>query len=119
MKLGLREAEEDALRDELVRWDGLVSSVLLSVEAVRACARYGSAYADRARAGLDGLGLVPIDATILGDAARLQPAVLRSLDAIHLATALSLDADLGVLIAYDTRLLEAAERLDIAVLAPR
>lgn len=115
----MREPGEDALRSELAGWSGWVSSMLLSVEAIRACACYGPAHAARAAVGLDGIGLLAIDAGIVAAAARLQPPALRSLDAIHLATALSLGDDLGVLIAYDARLLQAARQHGLPVAEPR
>lgn len=114
----LAESERDALRTELERWEGYVSSALLSVEAIRTCARYGPDYANQARAGLAGLALLPIDETVLDSAARLDPRSLRSLDALHLATALSLGEDLGVMIAYDERLRDAAVRHDIPTANP-
>ncbi len=119
VKLPLAEPERDALRAELGRWEGYVSSAFLSVEAVRACARYGPQYANQAQAGLAGLALVPVDDKVMAVAARLEPNSLRSLDALHLATALSLGADVGVLIAYDQRLLEAANEYDIETVQPR
>lgn len=90
-----------------------------TVEAVRACARYGPEYANQALAGLAGLALVPVDDHVVRAAARLEPGSLRTLDALHLATALSLGADVGVLIAYDQRLLSAADEHDIPTLQPR
>ncbi len=80
---------------------------------MRACARYGPDYASQALAGLAGLALVPVDDKVMSAAARLEPSSLRTLDALHLATALSLGADVGVLIAYDQRLLAAADQHDI------
>lgn len=103
---------------ELARWSGFVSSALLSVEALRACARYGPKYVEQAQLGLGGVALVPIDKPVLATAASLTPARLRTLDALHLATALSLGADLGVLVTYDERLLGAAHALDLPVIAP-
>jgi len=61
---------------------------------------------DAARARLRGVDLIPIDDAILEVAALLEPPLLRSLDAIHLATARALGSDLGVLITYDRRLAE-------------
>ncbi|MEY2442573.1 MAG: uncharacterized protein QOJ46_1999 [bacterium] len=119
MKLALGEEHWEAVRAELARWGGIVSSVLLTVEAVRACARYGPEYATQAEAGLGEVALLPIDSVVLARAARLAPSALRSLDAIHLATALSLGADLGVLIAYDARLLDAATQQGVTVAQPR
>lgn len=90
----------------------------MRTEAVRACARYGARFAARAEGGLDGVLLLPLDERVADRAARLEPLPLRSLDAIHLASALSLDDDLGVLITYDARLAEAAQRYGVAVVGP-
>jgi predicted nucleic acid-binding protein len=102
----------------LGRWESVVSSSLLCIEGVRACARYGERYAAQALAGLSRLALLPIDDLVVKQAAKLPPPSLRSLDAIHLATALSLGDDLGVLIAYDERLIEAARENGITVISP-
>ena len=64
------------------------------------------------------LALLPIDDLVVKQAAKLPSTSLRSLDAIHLATALSLGDDLGALIAYDERLLEAARENGISVISP-
>ncbi len=72
----------------------------------------------RAEAVLARLGLVAMDRSVLDLAARVDPPRLRSLDAIHLATALSLE-DLGALVTYDPRLAEAAVNLGVTALAPR
>ena len=48
----------------------------------------------------------------------MEPEALRSLDAIHLATAERLGADLGGLITYDDRLAHAARRLGLRVSSP-
>lgn len=62
--------------------------------------------------------LLDIDATILASAARLDPLVLRTLDAIHLASALSLGGNLGGFVAYDNRLAQAAAAQGMRVFAP-
>lgn len=95
-----------------------MSSALMLVEAVRACARYGDEYAEAARSGLEAVALLPIDDHVLERAAGLRPQGLRSLDAIHLATALSLEADLGVVLSYDERLCEAARDCGLRVECP-
>ena len=59
-----------------------------------------------------------IDDEVLEIAAGLSPGKLRTLDAIHVASALVLQPDLGALVAYDVRLIEAAERNGIPVLSP-
>lgn len=118
MKLPLREAEHTALRSELARWDTRTSSALIRVEATRACARYGAKYVTRVEQALARLALVPVDDTVLEAAAELDPPELRSLDALHLATALTLGADLGVLFTYDHRMQAAAHAVGISVVAP-
>jgi len=72
----------------------------------------------RAREVLEGVALVPLDDAILRGAGDLSPAGLRTLDAIHLATALSLAEDVTTLVTYDERLAEAAAAAGIAVTAP-
>lgn len=115
MKLPLHEPEQDVLREALAEWEGYVSSALLATEAIRACGRYGPAYARDAREWLEGVALLPLDDAILDQAASLGPALLRTLDAIHLATALSVREDIGVLFTYDHRLAEAAIQCGLSV----
>jgi predicted nucleic acid-binding protein len=119
VKLPLRELEHASLRAELGRWEGYVSSALIGVEAIRACSRYGPEYAQAARAGLDALALLPVDDEVLDHASRLQPWTLRSLDAIHLATALIVRDDLGVVVSYDERFCVAARAVELPVATPR
>ncbi|CAN5239455.1 type II toxin-antitoxin system VapC family toxin [soil metagenome] len=116
-KLPLHEPERAALLHALETYTP-VSSWLLAVEAVRACARYGRDYADAARAGLERVSLLPLDEQILRRAQMLPPPQLRTLDALHLATALSIAADLAVLVTYDDRLAEAATAAGVTVIAP-
>ena len=118
VKVPLAEPERAVLLEALQPY-ALVSSWLLSVESVRACARYGPQYAQAADAGLRTLSLLPLDAAVLTRAKTLAPAQLRTLDALHLATALSLGADLDVLVSYDDRLSEAAQAAGLTVLSPR
>ncbi len=68
---------------------------------------------------ISSLALVNLSSELLDAAGRLDSRPLRSLDAIHLAAALSLDAELGVFIAYDHRLLDAAQAVGLPTLAPR
>ncbi len=96
-----------------------MSSALLAVESMRACARYGDEYARDARSWLEGVSLLPLDDALLDQAATLAPATTRSLDALHLATALSVRDEIGVLFTYDDRLGAAAELLGIPVASPR
>jgi predicted nucleic acid-binding protein len=106
------------LRRELAEWEGYVSSTLLAVESTRACARYGAEYAHEARVWLEGIALLAMDDPVLDEATLLGPPVLRSLDALHLATALSVKDDLGAFFAYDTRLAEAAAEHGLPLVQP-
>ena len=72
----------------------------------------------RAREILASLHLLRMDPQLLDRAAELEPAALRSLDAIHLASALSLKADLAAFVVYDRALAGAAGSLGIPVLSP-
>jgi predicted nucleic acid-binding protein len=118
IKLVRSEPESAALRSELAGRE-LLSSALLVVEGRRAARRYGELAARRARVGLTALTLLPLDRGILDAAADLGPAELRSLDALHLATVLSLGEDLERLYCYDARLTAAAQALGIVVSRPR
>jgi predicted nucleic acid-binding protein len=118
VKLPLEEDGHEALRRELRGWEGFVSSALLSVEAIRACARYGSQFAVAASEALETVSLVPIDDRVLERAARLERPELRTLDALHLATALSLGEEIGVILTYDDRLAGAARAAGLTVRSP-
>lgn len=111
------EPESASLRRELVGRD-LVCSALLIVEGSRAARRYGKLAAARASVALTAITLLPLDDRILGAAAKLDPAELRSLDALHLATVIALGADLQRMYCYDARLSDAAQALGIAVSHP-
>ena len=67
---------------------------------------------------LGGIHFVTLDKSLLENAAELEPATLRSLDAIHLASALSIRNDLDVFISYDRRLQNSAAEHGIEVVAP-
>lgn len=118
VKLVVDEPESVALHRELAGWSAWTSSALLGVEAVRACRRLGETVAQSAEASLGDIALIPMDDQVLAVARRLDPGELRSLDAIHLATALSIGSDLGALFSYDERLMAAATAAGLRVLAP-
>lgn len=62
--------------------------------------------------------LVRLDDELLADAAEIDPLILRSLDAIHLAAARRLGRDLGSLVTYDHRMARAAREMGFTVEAP-
>lgn len=120
VKLVHAEAQSQALRDWLdERADtGWVSSVLLEIEAYRALARYAPAALARLPAVLDLIELVDLGPGIRLRAQAVTPVTVRSLDAIHLATALHLRDQLTTFVAYDHRLAEAARAAGLPVKSP-
>lgn len=116
-KLVRPEPETSALR----RWmDGKrwIVSDLHRTELRRAALRAGGrapARADRLLAESD---MLRIEAVTFDEAGFMEPARLRSLDALHLAAAISLGPDLGGIVAYDERLLQAASDSGIATASP-
>ena len=62
--------------------------------------------------------MIRVDAAVFDRAGRLQPTSLRPLDALHLAAALTLDNDLGGIVAYDERLRDTAESIGVEVMSP-
>lgn len=119
IKLVRSEPESHALRDELRSVETqLVSSVLLSVEGRRAARRYGTLASTRASVALTAITLLALDEPIIDIAGELDPVELRSLDALHLATILSLGDDIERVYCYDSRLTSAARTLGIEVTEP-
>ncbi len=120
VKLVVREPESAALLNFLRAHGERASSTLALTEVPRALRRagFGRVERRRARAVLGGVALVDADRRILSAAAALEPPTLRTLDAIHLATALTLGEELAALVTYDRRLTEAAGRAHVEVLAP-
>lgn len=118
LKLVRSEPESSALRADIAGGDALVSSALLLVEGRRAAARYGRLALARARSALATITLLPLDDATLEGAADLEPAELRSLDALHLAAALGLGAELARFYCYDRRLSAAAAALGLDVRHP-
>jgi hypothetical protein len=119
VKLIVAEPESAALAGRLRRWPERVSATLLRTETVRALRRSGNEQLiGDARRLLATLTLVRIDEPLLDRAGDLSPAELRSLDAIHLAAALSIGPELAVLVTYDERLRDAALAQGIDVESP-
>ena len=120
VKLVLPEPETGALMGFLTAWPDRVSSALARVEIFRALRRARANRAARRRAYrvLSHVALVKIDDVVLEAAARVGPPDLRSLDAVHLATARSLQDGLAGIVTYDTRLARAATRSRVKVWSP-
>lgn len=125
LKRVFAEAESPALLSRLsgyVEEDAsLASSSLAWIEVSRAVRMAGIGDAtlrveELTSTALSGVLEQPISAEVVALARRLPPPTLRSLDAIHLASAMLLDADL--VIAYDQRLLDAAEHQGLSIASP-
>jgi predicted nucleic acid-binding protein len=120
VKLVVEEPESDALLRSLEQWPDRVSSALARVEVHRALWRAGASRGAHARADavLGALVLVRLDEPVLSQAASFKDPQLRALDAVHLATALTLGDDPDAFITYDARLARAAARLRLPVRHP-
>lgn len=102
------------LRDHQTR----VTSVISAVEVPRAVARKRADALPAAAAFLEDLVLVGLDRLIVSRASRLTPPALRTMDAIHLVTALELGRELDAFVTYDGRLGDAARSLGLPVSGP-
>lgn len=125
LKRVFAESESRALISVLGDYEranfALVTSSLAWVEVSRAIRSYADSEDDvdvdeLVETSLSGVLEKPITPEVIALARRLNPPVLRSLDAIHLASALLVDAD--VIVAYDQRLIEAAAEHSISALSP-
>jgi predicted nucleic acid-binding protein len=122
VKLATSEVETQALRAHLAQHRHLVTSRLTTVEVARALRRRGpeteASAMDPMREIFQHLDLVELDEDVAATAATVAPAVLRSLDAIHLASALAIGEELTEIITYDSRLAAAARNAGLEVQAP-
>jgi predicted nucleic acid-binding protein len=118
LKLVHLEAETGALRTWLARHsDDLVSSALVRTEARRALLRNDPGALPDLPAILSVIAQIPVSEAILDAAAMFPEPLLRSLDAIHLASAQSITAVTAVL-AYDKHLIDAARNAGLTVASP-
>lgn len=118
VKLVIDEPESAPLRRHLRRRGPLASSALARTEVLRALLDEGDAGLALGRDVLCRLNLVRVNDRILNAAGSLLPSELRSLDAIHLATALQLGDDVRQIITYDERMAAAAAALGLRASSP-
>jgi predicted nucleic acid-binding protein len=120
LKLVHEELESAALADWLSARAGMpvVSSELAKVEVLRACRRVNAEALPEAKTLLAQLDLIPLTSDIIDQAADVGEVMLRSLNAVHLASALSIRADLSAFIACDHRLGDAASVAGLELLTP-
>jgi hypothetical protein len=120
VKLAHAEPESAALR----RWLGeraeteWISSVLTEIESFRALARYAPGAVSRLPAVLDQVDLIDLDPRIRILVQAAEPVTVRSLDAIHLGTALHSRVGLTSFVTYDKRLQDAARVAGLPVDSP-
>lgn len=124
VKLVIHETESEALEEELGGWTDLATSAITSIELSRAVARARS-HDDAEVADeytilglLASLAEIPLSDDVRAAASSLTPVELRTLDAIHLASAQALGDDLAGILTYDSRMQNAALADGIPVFAP-
>lgn len=118
VKLCWPEPESVALYALLRSWPLRVSAALLYTEALRAAQRQPASRISKVQTILRRIALIEVDRALLRQAGMLLPMDMRSLDAVHLAAAFSLGADLGIVVTYDQRMAAAAEQLGLMVASP-
>ena len=119
VKLVLPEPESAALFQFLEAHPERVTSAVARIEVMRVIRRATRSPRALERAGqvLDRIAIVPLDDEVIAGAARLDPATLQSLDALHIATALSLPL-LDAFDTYDPQRGAAAVQLGCEVVSP-
>ncbi|MGH3429426.1 MAG: type II toxin-antitoxin system VapC family toxin [Terriglobales bacterium] len=120
VKLLVAEAETDALLRFISHHSSEthVTSALARVEVVRAVRHLGQGAVDSARDLLGHIDQLPITPPLLDAAAGIGRTVLRSLDAIHLASAIRLEDALTAFVSYDKRLADAAHGAGLPIVGP-
>jgi hypothetical protein len=120
VKLFKAERETNAFRAALSDWPVQVASELIRVEAVCTARRLGGKEVlQRAHAAIERINLIPISPEIIDLATAAHTPPLRAMDAIHLATALTMREDLGAIFVYDSDLHAAAQAHHLNPLAPQ
>jgi predicted nucleic acid-binding protein len=117
VKLAVDEPESDALRTYLRRRRPLVSSAIARTEVLRTLMVYDDGLR-RGRRALANVNLLRVNDRVLNAAGDLTPVELRSLDAIHLATAQGLGDEVGRFVTYDMRMADAAREMGYRVSSP-
>ena len=118
VKLVVAEPESNVLRRYLSRRQPLVSSALARTEVARALLPSGPEALARGEDALRRIQLLRVNDRVLSEAGRMEPAELRSLDAIHLASASQLGPSVTHIVTYDERMAEAARAIGWSVASP-
>ena len=117
VKLIAVEKESDDL-EAYVEGREIVSSEIARTEVVRAVARRHAGLAEAAEDLLADIGLVAVNTVVTMAAAWVRPLTLRSLDAVHVASARRMEGDLEALVTYDQRMVDAARAAGLPVASP-
>ncbi len=112
------EAESLALRDLMAREPDQVASAIVEVEVPRAVKRAVPELSELADRVVAQIAVIEPSESIRARAASLEPVTLRSLDALHLATALEIADELEGLVTYDGRMSDAGSSLGLTIFAP-
>ena len=118
VKLVMQEPESEAMRRYVDARNDWTSSAIFRSEVLRAARRGDSERVAAAQALMRNVVLLAIDDELLVRAAELDPPALRTLDAVHLATALRLADELEAIVTYDRRMIEGARALGLPVASP-
>jgi predicted nucleic acid-binding protein len=102
----------------LARDPDQVASAIIEVEVVRAVRHAVPELSERAERVVEQIAVVEPGDSIRARAAVLEPVTLRSIDALHLATALEIADELDALVTYDRRMSDAGGRLGLTILTP-
>jgi predicted nucleic acid-binding protein len=117
LKLVLDEPDSTAMRRWYVESDRVLCSRIGIVETRRAVGRTAHD-ADHLNVILGSVDVVEFDQDIARDATALEPAALKTLDAIHLATAVAVGGQITAFVTYDDRLAQAARAVGLRVVRP-
>lgn len=118
VKLVVEERESDAARVYLSGDVTVVVSRVGLIEASRAVRRSDTEAPAPWDELVANISVRELDAGIADRAASLEPAVLRTLDAIHLATAVEMRSEIDAFLTYDARLADAARAQRLPVVSP-
>ena len=118
VKLVVHERESSALRRFLRTQPERASCALARTEVLRAVRHLGPAAVNRARRILRRVDLIRLDDSLLDAAGMLDPRILRSLDAVHLAAAQLIAPELDAIVTYDRRVADGALLLGFHVEIP-
>ena len=117
VKLVIAEKESEELR-QFVGHRGVVSSQITQTELVRAVNRVEPDRVEAAEELLEDLIFLAVDRLLAIRAGWVRPATVRSLDAVHIATAVAMQGDLEAMVTYDARMIEAAGMAGLPVASP-